>query len=828
LDTVLFPDPAAQQELRDFYIRKYQNRRPDVIITVGPSPLKFMLEVHQKAFPGVPIVFCLPYGNAPGTPALDSNFTGVENDMAPAETLEIALRLQPGTKHVVVVSGVSDFDKQGRALVMQHLKAFTDQIDIRNLTDLAMPDLLERLRQLPNHTVVLLVSVGQDAEGTRFKSNEVGPMVADAANAPVFSLFDVFLNHGEVGGYLSSLNGQGRIAGDMALRLLNGEKPQDIPRVTGVTAYMFDWRALRRWGLNESALPPGSIVLNKPLGVWEVYKRYIIAGIFLLLLQAVIIAGLLWQRTKRRKSEQDLIWRLQFESLISHFSSTFINLREEEVNVNIRQNMARLGNFLELDRISLFEFSPDGQQMEAIFSWNRAGIGAPPRIVGTDDLPWWRSKLLHGEVSLASDLNDMPEEALAEKEYFRQLGILSAASIPLKMAGEVNGAISFVSTRRRISWKPDVVSQLQVVGEILWSALQRKRAVAILRESEERFRLVANTAPVLIWMSGPDKLCNYFNQPWLDFTGRTLEAELGNGWLEGVHPEDLKNCLDVYTRAFDLRESFKMQYRLRRYDGEYRWLLDIGVPRLNPDGLLAGYIGSCLDITDGKLAEEALSGVGRRLIEAHEEERTWLARELHDDINQRIALLAVQLEQWAQHPPCSGVEVPDHIRPVLEQLSDLGMDIQALSHRLHSSKLEYLGIAVAANGFCKELSEQQKVEIDFSHAGIPRSLPKEISLCLFRVLQEALQNAVKHSGERHFRVELYGTSREIQLSVNDLGVGFDQQVATGHRGIGLVSMRERLQLVGGEFSINSKPGGGTTIRARVPLMAEKHRATAAG
>ena len=661
LDTVLFPDPAAQQELRDFYLRKYQNRRPDVIITVGPSPLKFMLEVHQKAFPGVPIVFCLPYGNAPETPALDSNFTGVENDMAPAETLEIALRLQPGTKHVVVVSGVSDFDKQGQALVMQHLKAFTDQIDIRNLTDLAMPDLLERLRQLPNHTVVLLVSVGQDAEGTRFKSNEVGPMVADAANAPVFSLFDVFLNHGEVGGYLSSLNGQGRIAGDMALRLLNGEKPQDIPRMAGATAYMFDWRALRRWGLNESVIPPGSIVLNRQPTVWESYKSYFIGGISLILVETLLIFGLVWQRARRREVEAQL-------------------------------------------------------------------------------------------------------------------------------------AISF-----------DAV-----------------------RESEQRFRLVANTAPVLIWMSGPDKQCNYFNQSWLDFTGRTPEAELGNGWLEGVHPEDLKNCLDVYTRAFDLRESFKMQYRLRRHDGEYRWLLDIGVPRLNPDGLFAGYIGSCLDVTDGKLAEEALSGVGRRLIEAHEEERTWLARELHDDINQRIALLAVQLEQWAQHPACSGVEVPDHIRPVLEQLSDLGMDIQALSHRLHSSKLEYLGIAVAANGFCKELSEQQKVEIDFSHAGIPRSLPKEISLCLFRVLQEALQNAVKHSGERHFRVELYGTSREIQLSVHDLGVGFDQQVATGHRGLGLVSMRERLQLVGGEFSINSKPGSGTTIRARVPLMAEKHRAAAAG
>jgi PAS domain S-box-containing protein len=828
LDTVLFPDPAEQQDLRDFYLHKYQNRRPDVIITVGPSPLKFMLEVHQKAFPGVPIVFCLPHGDAPATPALDSNFTGVEDDMAPAETLEIALRLQPGTKHVVVVSGVSDFDKQGQVSVMQHLKAFTNRLDIRYLTDLAMPDLLERLRQLPNHTVVLLVSVGQDAAGTRFKSNEVGSMVADATNAPVFSLFDVFLNHGEVGGYLSSLGEQGKVAGAMALRLLSGAKPQDIPRVEGVNTYMFDWRALQHWGLKESALPPGSIVLNKPLSVWEVYKRSIIAGIFLLLLQAVIIAGLLWQRAKRRKSEQDLIWRLQFESLVSHFSSTFINLREEEVNVNIRQNMAHLGNFLDLDRISLFEFSPDGQQMEAIFSWSRTGVGAPPRIVGTGDLLWWRSKLLRGEVSLATDLNDMPEEALAEKEYFRQLGILSAASIPLKMAGEVNGAISFVSTRRRISWKPDVVSQLQVVGEILWSALQRKRAVAILRESEERFRLVANTAPVLIWMSGPDKLCNYCNQPWLDFSGRTLEAELGNGWLEGVHPEDLKNCLDGYTRAFDLRESFKMQYRMRRHDGEYRWLLDIGVPRLNPDGLFVGYIGSCLDVTDGKLAEEALSEVGRRLIEAHEEERTWLARELHDDINQRIALLVIQLERWAQHPPSSGDDVTDHIRPVLEQLSDLGKDIQALSHRLHSSKLEYLGIAVAANGFCKELSEQQKVEIDFSHAEVPRGLPKEISLCLFRVLQEALQNAVKHSGERHFSVELHGTSQEIQLTVSDSGVGFDQQDAITRRGLGLISMRERMQLVGGEFSIKSKRGTGTTIRARVPFIAEEHRATATG
>ena len=147
----------------------------------------------------------------------------------------------------------------------------------------------------------------------------------------------------------------------------------------------------------------------------------------------------------------------------------------------------------------------------------------------------------------------------------------------------------------------------QLFTVIIRDVTERHRAEQALRESEQRFRLVANTAPVLIWMSGPDKLCNYFNQPWLEFTGRSIEAELGNGWAEGVHPEDLKACLDTYIKAFDGRQPFKMQYRLRRHDGEYRWLLDIGVPRFNADGSFAGYIGSCIDVTDHKLAEEALS-----------------------------------------------------------------------------------------------------------------------------------------------------------------------------------------------------------------------------
>jgi PAS domain S-box-containing protein len=133
----------------------------------------------------------------------------------------------------------------------------------------------------------------------------------------------------------------------------------------------------------------------------------------------------------------------------------------------------------------------------------------------------------------------------------------------------------------------------------------RKQAEDARRVSGELFNLMSNAAPVMIWMSGTDKLCTYFNKPWLDFTGRPIESELGNGWTERVHPEDFKTCLDTYIKAFDRREKFSMEYRIRRYDGEYRWILDNGVPRQNEDGSFAGYIGSCLDVTERKLATEA-------------------------------------------------------------------------------------------------------------------------------------------------------------------------------------------------------------------------------
>jgi PAS domain S-box-containing protein len=899
LEATLFPDEASQHEFREWIVHKYRDRKPDVIIAVGLEPLRFMIESHESFFPNTPIVFCGSTEEMLGELKLDSHFTGVWAVAHPEETLKAALALQPGTKHVVVVGGVGVYDRYLEGIARESFRKYESRLEFTYLTDLGMPALVERLKHLPDHTIVYHTSIMQDADGTRFiDASQSVPIIASAAGAPVFIVDDVDLGKGTVGGYLVSFAAIGQVVAQMAVRVLNGEKPQDIPVVKNANVYIFDWRALQRWGLKESGLPPGSVVLYRQPTTWELYKWYIIGGVVLLLLQTLLIFALVQQRARRSKAETELgvTYRrlrqaveagktLGWDWDVKTGRDRWFGDLQTIFGIQSDSHSGRVEDFHRLihpeDRALVGKAIADARQ-------SRKPYAAEFRVVRLDGIVRWiaaRGQFYYDAngdaermLGMAVDITErkQAEQALKNSEekffkVFRQgpmalavtrvkddryldingtyekitgwrrdeilgrtpfdlnIWVHPAQRIELAKETQTKGTVQNLEFRfrRKDGELRDGLSSAELIeieGEpclmtVIADVTERKQIQEQLRESEERFRLVANTAPVMIWMAGTDKLCTFCNQTFLNFTGRPLDAVLGNGWAEGVHPEDLEACLDIYSQAFDRRESAQMQYRLRRSDGEYRWILDLGVPRFNSDGSFAGYIGSCLDITDRKLAEETLASVSRRLIEAHEEERTWIARELHDDVNQRIALLAIKLDQWNQLPR-SGEDTHQHIQTISQGLLEVGRDIQSLSHRLHSSKLEYLGLAAAAKSFCKELSEQRQVQIDFSHSDMPHNLPKESGLCLFRVLQEALQNAAKHSGVRHFKVELRGTPGDIQLSVSDAGVGFDWQDAINRRGLGLISMRERLQLVSGSLSITSAPAHGTTIHARVPMGSE--------
>jgi PAS domain S-box-containing protein len=366
---------------------------------------------------------------------------------------------------------------------------------------------------------------------------------------------------------------------------------------------------------------------------------------------------------------------------------------------------------------------------------------------------------------------------------------------------------------------------LYFVAEVL-DITDRKRAIQNLIESEQRFRLVANSAPVLIWMSGTDKLCTFFNKCWLDFTGRTVEQEIGEGWAKGVHPADLERCLGIYSGAFDARVDFEMEYRLRRHDGKYRWVVDYGVPRTESDGTFCGYIGSCVDITDRKLNAESLEDLSGRLIAAQEEERGRIARELHDDFSQRLALLGIGLSRLWNKRPESEEEERTLVRELWNRTQEISSDVHRLSHQLHSSKLQHVGLGPALMGLCEEISEKYGIQVEFTDRCVPSPIPKDVALCLFRVAQEALSNVAKHSRAKQAQVELCNGNNEIRLQIVDSGLGFDADLKNTDVGIGLIGMRERLRLVGGRLSVQSALARGTEILAEVPVSVSADEAYA--
>jgi PAS domain S-box-containing protein len=351
---------------------------------------------------------------------------------------------------------------------------------------------------------------------------------------------------------------------------------------------------------------------------------------------------------------------------------------------------------------------------------------------------------------------------------------------------------------------------------------ERVRIENALRESEQRFRLIADSAPVLLWVAGLDTGCTYCNRAWLEFTGRTLAQELGSGWAENVLPEHYQRWLDTYERAFDNREPFTMEYQLRRHDGQYRWVFVSGVPRSGPDGAFAGYVGSAVDITDLKAARSLLADFGQRLLQAHETERTRIARDLHDDIGQRMAVLTMDLDSAAARLPPGDSDVGRQLRALSTRAIELARDVQALSHRLHSSKLDHLGLVSASAGLCRELSAQHGVTVAFSAVGVPDNVPKNVALGVFRVLQEAVGNALKHGRTETVHAALYGTPAGIQLDVVDGGAGFDVAAAMRSGGLGLISMHERVGLLNGRLEVESRRGAGTRVHATIPLGAPRN------
>jgi len=370
-----------------------------------------------------------------------------------------------------------------------------------------------------------------------------------------------------------------------------------------------------------------------------------------------------------------------------------------------------------------------------------------------------------------------------------------------------------------------LVLQGAAIIVLLIRRMQTAQAERALRISVDQFRDMVDRAPVMLWAARPDTTLNYVNHTCVEFTGLSLEDLLDNGWLSVVHPDDLELCVNTYMPAVEAREPLSLEYRIRRADGCYRWILDMGTPNYNADGTFVGYVGSSVDITERKTGEEvihesraALAGNHReirhlagRLLTAHEDERRRLARELHDDLTQRLARLAIDAGQMELAP-----RSPGGLRTLREDLVRLSEDVHAMSYRLHPSVLDDLGLVEALKAECDRVARHGEMSVVVDASAMPAALPAAASLCLFRVAQEALSNAVRHARASAVSVLLSSRSHGLELAVSDNGKGFDPSRARDHASLGLASMRERVRLLQGKLDIESALGHGTTVVAWVP------------
>jgi len=353
---------------------------------------------------------------------------------------------------------------------------------------------------------------------------------------------------------------------------------------------------------------------------------------------------------------------------------------------------------------------------------------------------------------------------------------------------------------------------------------ERKLAEEALRESEQRLRLATQVGRMYAyeWDVKTNSVVRSSEHVKILGLKEPLNSQLHH-FVDKIHPDDRPKFLAAIAALTPQNPTAEVTYRALASDGTSVWLKSNGRGFFNAEGEILRVIGMVADVTDVKRAEESLAGMTRKLIEAQEQERARIGRELHDDINQRLALLSVELGQLQDDPS----DLRDRVQGLQNAIAEISDNVQTLSHELHSSKLEYLGVVAGINSWCKEFGKRQRMEIEFS-SNVLSVVPREIGLTLLRVLQEAVHNAIKHSGVRKVSVQLREDSHEIDLVVRDAGKGFEAEAALQADGLGLTSMRERVRLVYGTIEIDSRPMAGTTIHVRVPLRSEDTSQRAVG
>jgi PAS domain S-box-containing protein len=352
-----------------------------------------------------------------------------------------------------------------------------------------------------------------------------------------------------------------------------------------------------------------------------------------------------------------------------------------------------------------------------------------------------------------------------------------------------------------------------------------KNAEMEAREKERQFRTIAELVPDLIWSSSPDGQRTWHNQRWWEYTGQSTDEAKGCGWLEVIHPDDRRRAVDELQQSVVTREPLRQERRIRSKDGEYRWFLVQIHPVRNDAGDIVQWFGAATDIHEHRTmldtqqrqlerSHEELRAAAIRILTVQEDERRRFARELHDNAVQQLALLEIELDDILKGRPAPGDAMNARLETLKRRIGSLSGELRGLSYQLHPSMLDHLGLEAALRRLIEDFAERWPAPVDYASYGVPDGLPPDATTALYRIAQEALRNVTKHAWGSRVHVRLAGRGSRVCMSIKDTGPGFDIN-GNGTRGLGLISMSERLRPIGGTLKVRSRRGGGTRISAHI-------------
>lgn len=829
LDLMRLKNSENDKKFSELYRTKYEHVKMDVVVADQSPVLEFLLNHREHLFPGVPIVFG-SISNDIATPTQKySGVTGVMEPLYFVKTVDLALALQPNTKKVVLIAGSSTRDKSLAWTAREQIKPYQDRLQVEYWEGPTPEEAKELLQGLSADTIVCYLVEYSDHLNRSYSGLQYLEKIASHSPVPIYGLVSSYLGHGTIGGYVYDPQDEASKIAQQVKAILAGKNPDDLSVLEGAMYTAVDWRELRRWEIPESRVPAGAQVEFREPPVWKKYRYYLwgIAGF--VALETVLVLLMLAQIKRKNRAQRMLERRFAIERVAAECSERLAHCPAQAVDDEIQKALRAVLEAERADQGIWVTVSADGELAGERFLVLRDKCEKDVGICEAAEVPWIMKQVQIGKAVSISSLEQLPEAAALDRESLERKGIQSMVVVPSGADTEGRGALVLSSKTPGRVWPNPLVARLGMIGSLFGNAVGRRRAEQQLQEKQEWLQLTLEASMTALWELDVQTGTVRWSQRQSTLLGKEpveLEASYQK-FLELIPEEDRE---DLYQRALTLltnkegNDEIVTEWRFHEPGGAIRWLLFRGQVFRDERGKPLRLRGVNVDITDLKQAKMELMQLTERLIRAQEEEKQRLARDLHDDIGQRLSLLIIGLDRLKHELSAEMRTQREQVAGALEEASELATDIHGLSHQLHSSKLQHLGLKSALRELCLQMSRQHAIEVELFTGSVPWVVTEERSLCLYRVAQEALKNAAKHSGSTKIQVELELHHSLLQLRVRDNGQGFD--VNNYEPGLGLASMRERMRMVGGSLEIHSTPGQGTEIVTRVEVSAVAQPASA--